>query len=51
MPSDNLQSVKEMRRNGFITPLEAGGLIFGKAALPLKEPHGKPLEVVESTPK
>ena len=47
----HFQSVREMRKNGFVTPLEEGGLIFGKVARPPKEPRGKPLEVVESTPK
>lgn len=47
----HFQGIKEMRRNGFITPLEEGGLIFGKVARPPKELRGKPLEVVETRPK
>lgn len=47
----HFQSEKEMRKNGFVTPLEAGGLIFGKVARPPKELRGKPLEVVETSPK
>ena len=47
----HFQSVREMRKNGFVTPLEEGGLIFGKVARPPKEPRGKPLEVVETTAK
>jgi type IV secretion system protein VirD4 len=47
----HFQSIREMRKNGFLTPLEEGGLIFGKVARPPKEPRGRPLEVVETTPK
>jgi len=47
----HFQGIREMRRNGFITPLEEGGLIFGKVARPPKELRGRPLEVVETSPK
>ena len=47
----HFQGIKEMRRNGFVTPLEEGGLIFGKVARPPKELRGKPLEVVQTPPK